>query len=458
MIFNSLAFLAFFLILHFLYWTVRDRYRLDLILAASVIFYGYWNVFFLFHFLLVILINYLFYRYHNYRYSKNQIIFIVVLNLLNLGFFKYYYFFIKIIEDAFLINLETHLSMPKIILPLAISFYTFQIIALQVDVYRGVVKNTIPLKKFFLFIMFFPQLIAGPIMRYDQFFPQLEKKKRYSDLAFNAGMILIIMGILKKVVIADSISPIIDPFFNDPAGHNWQSNLLALYAFAIQIYSDFAGYTDMACGMALLLGFDIPVNFRAPYFSSSFRELWQRWHITLSTWLRDYLYISLGGSKGSVFRTQLNMFLTMLLGGLWHGANYTFVIWGALHGLYLYLERFLGLYPGKNESIFIRILRIFIIFHLSVFSLVFFRPDSIEKSFQIIQGLFSADGKLFYGANQLAVFFLLAIILHVYEYNKKKIHLKFKLRKILVPIAGFFTAIMVATLTSNAAPFIYFQF
>jgi len=458
MIFNSLIFLGFFLVLHFLYWTIKDKYRLNLLLAASIIFYGYWNIFFLFHFLAVILINYLFYRFHNYQYSKKNIIFIVVLNLLNLGFFKYYYFTVKIVEDLLSLNLESSLSLPKIILPLAVSFYTFQIIALQADVYRGIVKEKLSMRNYFLFIMFFPQLIAGPIMRYDQFFPQLMRKRRYSDLSFNAGMILIIIGILKKVVIADTISPIIDPFYADPSAYNWQSNWLALYAFAIQIYSDFAGYTDMACGMALLLGFDIPKNFRAPYFSNSFRDLWQRWHITLSTWLRDYLYISLGGSRGSKWRTQFNMFMTMVLGGLWHGANYTFLLWGALHGFYLYVEKLFNLYPKKNENVFIRIFRIFVIFHLSVFSLVFFRPDSIEKSFTIIKGLFTADGKLLPNTNQLPVFFLLAILLHVYEYNQGKFRIKFRLRKLAVPAVGLIVAVMVATLTSKSTPFIYFQF
>jgi len=458
MIFNSLIFLAFFLVIHLLYWTIKDRYRLNLLLAASIIFYGYWNIIFLFHFLAVLLINYLFYRFHDFKYSKKNITLIVSLNLLNLGFFKYYYFLIRMIEDAASISIESHLHLPRIILPLAISFYTFQIIALQVDVYRGIVKDRLSMRDFFLFIMFFPQLIAGPIMRYEHFFYQLKTKKRYSQLSFNAGMIFIIIGVMKKVVIADTISPVIDPFFSNPAGYNWQTNWFAMYAFAFQIYSDFAGYTDMACGMALLLGFDIPGNFRAPYLSNSFRDLWQRWHITLSSWLRDYLYIALGGSRGSKWRTQINMFLTMVLGGLWHGANYTFLIWGALHGFYLFVEKTLNLYPKKQENRFLKIFRVFVVFHLSVFSLVFFRPDSIEKSFIIIKGLFASGGKLLPNMNQLSIYFLLAILLHIYEYNQGRIRIKFRLRKLAVPVFGFIVAIMVATLTSKASPFIYFQF
>ncbi|AVV50587.1 MBOAT family O-acyltransferase [Leptospira santarosai] len=464
MIFNSAIFILFFLCLHFLYWLSPNRTRNHILLIGSIIFYGYWNIPFLFHFLTIIGINYLLYRISIKHPGKLSLGITISFNLINLAFFKYFYFITKIVADTFQIsNLNTKISgfLPEIILPLAISFYTFQLIALQVDSYREGFRDKISAEKFFLFILYFPQLIAGPIMRHNEFFSQLEAKRRYSELSFNSGYILILIGVLKKIVIADTISGVIDPVYLNPGEYNAQSILLAVYGFALQIYCDFAGYTDMARGMSLLLGFDIPANFKAPYFSQNFNEFWRRWHITLSTWLRDYLYIPLGGNRHGKIRTYFNLFITMVLGGLWHGANYTFLIWGFLHGTYLVIERAISnpKSESKQISFFRKTLQGLIVFHLVCFAWIFFRAPNLEIAIQIIQKMFDSYGSNLPNAEKLTSLFLLGIILHLYESRTDSSwRLQFKYRTAILPIFAIIITVIAITMSSKTAPFIYFQF
>lgn len=464
MIFNSAIFILFFLCLHFLYWFSPNRLRNQILLIGSIIFYGYWSIPFLLHFLAVIGINFVLYRVSINRPGKLLLGITISFNLINLAFFKYFYFIVKMTADLFRIpNLNQKISgfLPEIILPLAISFYSFQLIALQVDSYREGFREKISAEKFFLFILYFPQLIAGPIMRHEEFFGQLETKRRYSELSFNSGYILILIGVLKKVVIADTISGVIDPVYLNPGEYNAQSILLAVYGFALQIYCDFAGYTDMARGMSLLLGFDIPANFKAPYFSITFSEFWRRWHITLSTWLRDYLYIPLGGNRQGKARTYLNLFLTMILGGLWHGANYTFLIWGLLHGTYLVVERALTNSKSKSTKLFFlkRIIQGVVLFHLVCFAWIFFRSPNMEIAIQIIRELFNPYGSNLPNAGKLTGLFLLGLILHLYENRTDSSKsLKFQYRKLIVPTAAAIITVIAITMASKTAPFIYFQF
>ncbi|WP_165782622.1 MBOAT family O-acyltransferase [Leptospira neocaledonica] len=464
MIFNSIVFVVFFISLHFLYWKAPKRFGNIILLIGSVIFYGYWSIPFLFHFLGTILINYFLYIWASKYPGRVSLSITVILNLLNLAFFKYTYFLLSSFVDLGIagdFGKQLLIDSKSIVLPLAISFYTFQILALQIDSHREKFSEKISLEKFSLFILFFPQLIAGPIMRHGDFFDQLDRNRRYSNLSFNSGYILIILGVIKKVLIADSISVIIDPVFTHPGDYDSISLLASIYGFAIQIYCDFAGYTDMARGMALLLGFDIPPNFKAPYFSLSFKEFWTRWHITLSTWLRDYLYISLGGNRQGKIRTFVNLFLTMLLGGLWHGANYTFIIWGFLHGSYLVIERLLGLEKlSQDRPNFLKFLSAFIVFHAVCFAWIFFRADSASLSFSIISGMFTNSGQMrLLDIGPLLLLVISGIVTQLYEFlPKKSKSIHFRYREIIVPVFALIVAFLTASVSSQASPFIYFQF
>ncbi|NCN08760.1 MAG: MBOAT family protein [Leptospira sp.] len=345
--FNSLDYLLFFLVVYTIYWSVPSFLKKYILLFASFFFYAYWNLAFFFHFLGTTIFSYAIVSLLRKEKKKSILLIGVGANLLNLIFFKYSQSFINGIlsipgnEDLFFT------SLPKIILPLAISFYTFQIIAFIVDTYRTDTDG-IGFIDFILFIFFFPQLIAGPIMRHSDFFHQLGKVElKLADT--QEALLRIISGVFKKVLIADQMARIINPIWNDPTSSSGSEIFLAIIGFSVQVYSDFSGYTDIARGSALLLGYRIPENFRSPYFSLSFSELWSRWHITLSTWLRDYLFIPLGGSRVTNTRLYFNTLVVMSLGGLWHGDTYTFFLWGLIHGTFLILERRWGVINTRNK-------------------------------------------------------------------------------------------------------------
>lgn len=460
MLFNSLVFVIFFLVLYTTYWQLNHKYQKLALLIGSLIFYGFWSIYFLIHFSLIVFVNFLFYKYSDYKYNKTKITLVVILNLLNLAFFKYFYFLLNTLND--LLNIkqisEINTQIPEIVLPLAISFYTFQILAFQIDVYKEKIKSIISLEDFAIFIMFFPQLIAGPIMRHSDFFKQLHKKKKFLELPYNAAGYLIILGVLKKVIIADNISPIIEPFFSQPQNYDTFSALISIYGFAIQIYCDFSGYCDIARGVALLLGYDIPVNFNAPYFSTSLREFWQRWHITLSEWLRDYLYIALGGNRAGKTRTYVNLLTTMILGGLWHGANYTFLIWGAIHGAYLIAERSLTKLKFEKENVMIRIIKAILVFHLVCFAWLFFRIEHLQDIQDIYTNLMLQSGIRLLDIPKLYRLLAIGFLLHTYEYFQSQIRIKFVYRRLLLPGLAILCGILVLTLASNSMQFIYFQF
>ncbi|MCE9499664.1 MAG: MBOAT family protein [Leptospira sp.] len=462
MLFNSFAFLIFFYFAHLLYWNVSEKNRPRILIFASFVFYCWWSLPFFFHFLFIVGLNYFVYSAFRKKYTGKVLALIVSINLTNLIFFKYFYFLTKTLGDITSQKLFYDFSSKNspvyinIVLPLAISFYTFQIIAFHADEFRGGMKVNVKLHEFILFIMFFPQLIAGPILRTNEFLPQIGKKKRIGNRTLDVAVYFILSGLVKKVVIADSIAYRIDPVFLNPGHYSWQSIMIAVYAFSIQIYCDFAGYTDMARGLAFSLGYKIPANFRAPYFSVSFREFWTRWHITLSTWLRDYLYIPLGGNRNGKPDTYLNLGITMILGGLWHGANYTFLIWGLLQGIYLSVERFF--FPVMELTLKAKIIRGIIIFHMVTFSWIFFRSDSIHTALTLLSQLSGGGGKKMYDPDFIAICFLLFLFLHVIEYGKFKIPSFLPGKKYLYPAMALIVSIAVATLGSRSGAFIYFQF
>jgi alginate O-acetyltransferase complex protein AlgI len=309
----------------------------------------------------------------------------VTANLSILGYFKYAEFFIDSVHVATSwLGVTLPLPVVKAFLPLGISFYTFEAISYIVDVYYGRIRAVRNPLDYAVYILFFPHLVAGPIVRPHEFLPQLARPKRLDWIRVQAGVRLFMLGLFKKAVIADQIALVIDPIFKNPEHYNSGALWLAMLGYAMQIYCDFSGYTDMALGLAHTLGFKLPNNFNAPYLATSPADFWRRWHISLSRWLRDYLYISLGGNRKGPVRTMVNLFLTMLLGGLWHGANWTFIVWGAYHGLLLALQRLL---PTAWQRYAWRPVTIPATFLLVCVGWVFFRAQTLTDAGRLLRGL-----------------------------------------------------------------------
>ncbi len=314
----------------------------------------------------------------------------VIINLAFLGFFKYYGFFVR---NAYALcgslGLACPLPLLDILLPVGISFFTFQAMSYVLDVHRGVIAPAPSLLDFAVYLAFFPQLVAGPIVRASVFLPQITRLRPPDRLDVGRAATLILGGLFKKVIVANYLATaIVDPVFGHPEACGGWDTLFAAYAYAVQIYCDFSAYSDIAIGAALLLGFHFPINFDAPYFAPSIQAFWRRWHISLSTWLRDYLYIPLGGSRVSPPRIYANLFITFLLGGLWHGAGWTFIVWGGLHGLYLGVERLLRA-PGEGPPLSRgrRLAAQALSFHLVCLSWIFFRAESFDDAWTLLGNL-----------------------------------------------------------------------
>lgn len=405
MLFNSLTFFIFFTAVFLLYLALPHRGQNRLLLAASYFFYGAWDWRFLgllifsstMDFLIALAIG----RSASPRARKGWVAGSLIMNLGILSFFKYFNFF----ADSFAVLLETlgfHASLPilRIILPVGISFYSFQSLSYTLDVYRGVLPPTRRWSNFALYVAFFPQLVAGPIERATNLLPQIQQPRAVSDYGISHGTFLILWGLFQKAVIADNICRVADAAFTHPSGQAL-TVLLGVYAFALQIYCDFAGYSNIARGVAMMLGFRLMLNFRNPYLATNPREFWQRWHISLSTWLRDYLYIPLGGNRGGTLLTQRNLMLTMLLGGLWHGAAWTFVAWGFFHGLLLIVHRWWSgfhspiarLCQGQTGRV-VRFLKTVFFFHLICLSWLLFRADSIREAGHMLRTLLIGWGQI----------------------------------------------------------------
>src|SRR3972149_1993846 len=345
MLFNSSTFLIFFVVVYTLYLLLQKRLKAQnaLLLVASYIFYASWDWRFLSLLLLSTTVDFFIAKAigstddltpAGKARRKTLLACSILFNLGVLGFFKYFNFFSEsFIGLLNLFSMKADLITLNIVLPLGISFYTFQEMGYTIDVYRKHMKPTHNPFNFALFVAFFPHLVAGPIQRAESLLLQLERPRRITIEQVNTGLFLILWGLFKKVVIADNVREVANLIFNNYTNYSGLDIVIGGLAFAVQIYGDFSGYSDIARGIARLMGFELMVNFRLPYFALNPTDFWQRWHISLSTWLRDYLYIPLGGNRKSNLITCRNLFLTMLLGGLWHGASWNFVIWGAYHGL-----------------------------------------------------------------------------------------------------------------------------
>jgi alginate O-acetyltransferase complex protein AlgI len=407
MVFNSWEFIAFFTTVCLIYWSIRNRSWQNLfLLIVSYLFYAAWDWRFLSLILISTGVDYISgiqIERHRDRFKKRLFLSLsITTNLGLLGFFKYFNFFVENLE-LFLntIGLGLMTNRLNVILPVGISFYTFQTMSYTIDIYRGKLKPTRNLIDFALFVAFFPQLVAGPIERAKRLLPQIYRPRVVDNERLRSGLWLLFWGLYKKVVIADNMASIVESVFDGSATGTFLQAYLGVFAFAIQIFCDFSGYSDVARGCARILGFELMRNFDLPYVAKNPQDFWRRWHISLSTWLRDYLYISLGGNRKGPCRTYVNLFLTMLLGGLWHGAAWNFIWWGCYHGLLLIVHR---LYvrgrdiAGSIQNRRVKALQVFVMFQFTLFGWLLFRSNrrvmvdgiSRDDSFkQILEMVFS---------------------------------------------------------------------
>ncbi|MBQ6569435.1 MAG: MBOAT family protein [Clostridia bacterium] len=384
MSFASVDFIVFFVFVLIITYILGKfnfvRAKEIFLLAASYFFYAYWDWRFC-GLLLFVTVT----AYFTAKFVKNKAAFTVgiIVPLLVLGFFKYFNFFTKSFAaifggDAILLN---------IILPVGISFYTFQALSYVVDVKRGKLAVETDFIKLALYLAFFPQLVAGPIVRACDFLPQLEQKRGVTRVNIESGIQLILFGLIKKIVLADHLSVFIDDVYAYPTAFKWSTVVLAVLAYAMQMYFDFSGYSDIAIGCAKCMGYDFKRNFNLPFAAYGVADFWVRWHISLSTWLKDYVYIPLGGNRRGEVRKNINLLITMMVGGLWHGAGYTYLFWGLLNGSFLCIDKYVNKKPSDN--FFIRLLQMAWSYVFFAFSLIFIRSENFTQAWQIITAMFT---------------------------------------------------------------------
>jgi len=468
-LFNSLAFLVFLPIVLLGVVLLPTRWRNGFLLAASYFFYGCWDWRFLALLCGTTLIDFwvgkLLGEITDPARRKRILMLSLGANLGVLAAFKYFNFFIASAANLFhTLGLDVSVPTLSIILPVGISFYTFQSMSYTIDVYRGVTQPAERFWDFALYVAYFPQLVAGPISRKADLLPQLVNPAKVTAERVNIGLMLILLGLVKKVLIADMLAPEVDKIFSAPESMSSGMLLRGAYYFTFQIYCDFSGYSDMARGVSELFGVRLCINFNQPYLSQSITEFWRRWHISLSFWLRDYLYIPLGGNRHGQGATYRNLLLTMLIGGLWHGANWTFVAWGGLHGTYLAVERMLGI--GKGEPAVpanivwawaSRLVRTVITFHLAALAWIFFRAPNFDIAFHYIAGIVPLTHLMQVGPMVFVVG--LAILLIDIPQNKADDHVVF-LRAPWWAQSPVYAALCLGILLygGREIPFIYFQF
>jgi D-alanyl-lipoteichoic acid acyltransferase DltB (MBOAT superfamily) len=471
MVFNSLEFAVFLPIVLLIYWRLGHKSQNRMLLAASYLFYGWWDYRFLSLLLVSTSIDYFvglrLERMEDEKRRRFLLLISVAANLGILGFFKYFNFFVDSAAEVMrTLGLSPDTPTLRIILPVGISFYTFQSMSYGFDVYRRRIPATRNWFDFALYVAYFPQLVAGPIERAQNLMPQIVRPRvRPDGKQVASGLVLILLGLFKKVAIADVMAPIADAAFNAPSGSSSVTLLVGLYAFALQIYGDFSGYTDIGRGASRLMGIELMENFNQPYLSRNITSFWRTWHISLSNWLHDYLYIPLGGNRNGRFNTYRNLMIVMLLGGLWHGAAWTFVIWGGLHGIYLSVHRAFGKdaprgYQGRF-NLRRDLLPVFITFHLVAFAWVFFRAESVTGAVGYLDGLFSLqpgftnrDHLVLFGGAALCVVFL-----DIAQRNAAQHEVTLQWRPVWQGIAyGSLLLALIVFSGGALTPFIYFQF
>ena len=471
--FQSFIFLQFFLLFYTSYLLLRRNLKLQnlLLLAASYIFYGYWDWRFLSLLVFSTVIDFIvskgIYKTSDHNKRKFLLSLSLISNLSILGFFKYFNFF----AGSFT-NLLGSIGIPanditlKIVLPVGISFYTFQTLSYTIDVYRRDLKPAKSILDFAVYVAFFPQLVAGPIERATNFLPQISSLRKISLAQVNAGIFLILWGYFKKLVVADNVANIANPIFDNYTQYQGLDILIGILAFTIQIYCDFSAYSDIARGLAKLMGFELMVNFKLPFFAINPSDFWSRWHISLSSWLRDYLYIPLGGNRRGEFNTYRNLFLTMLLGGLWHGAAWNFILWGAYQGFILIVYRMLDrrpehLDPWSGKYPMYRVLgKMLLMFILANIGWVIFRSTSLAQiAYLLTHGGFSLSENSLALLNDLVFFAAPLFIVQLYQYVTKDLLIVPKITSwIRIPLYSFFLMLIFIYGVRTSSEFIYFQF
>ncbi len=489
-LFTDISFWVFFAFVLGVYALIfrKKKWRNAFLFAASLFFYyksaGYFFVLLLFSTLTDYSFGLAIDHFQKKWKRKIFLISSLVVNLCVLSYFKYAYFFTDIFNQMFGTSLETidylalwtnqltgsHLDILTIILPVGVSFYTFQTMSYTIDVYRRKVKPIRSIVDFGFYVTFFPPLVAGPIIRAAEFVPQLYRNYQLSTREFSLALFLILNGLIKKMLIADYISiNFVDRVFENPLLYTGFENLMATYGYAIQIYCDFSGYTDIAIGTAMILGFQLPINFRSPYKAKNISDFWRRWHISLSSWLKDYLYIPLGGNRHGKFVMFLALMLTMLLGGLWHGAATKFVIWGGLHGLALVVHKiwtmaFPNKKPGQKQP-FKSLVSVVITFHFVCFAWLFFRADSMLIADQMlvqITQIFHAD--ILAVISNYAIVFALILLGFVMHWLPERVKENYRHAFHKIPIVAKAVLVVLVALflyqikSADLQPFIYFQF
>ena len=461
MLFNSIQFFYFFVVTYIFYWTLFKKkilYQNFFLLISSYFFYGWWDYRFLFLIFVSTVVDFFSAKIiYLSKFKKLKILTLIFSLIVNLGilcFFKYYNFFI----DSWVYLFSTigyeikSISTLSIILPVGISFYTFQTLSYTIDVYFNRISPTKNFINFATYVSLFPQLVAGPIERARNLLPQIEKTRIFSKKKFYQGLNLIIWGLFKKIVIADSLGPLTDEIFKSPSYFDGGTLFLGLLYFTFQIYCDFSGYSDIAIGTAKCYGFNFKTNFNFPYFAKNINDFWRRWHISLSSWFRDYVFIPLGGSKVQELIFIRNILIVFLISGLWHGANWTFVFWGLTHSIIYFSTRYIKFYP--NKLIFLKGVLTFL---AVTFAWVFFRSPSISFAFEYLLNLFKFFSFPSYPLKGLYYIIILLFFDFCFRSNPKKIFKKFNSyqRKVVIII---FLAFIWVHFSSSPKNFIYFQF
>ena len=479
MLFNSLQFIFFFPIVVAAYFALNPKYRWILLLLASYYFYMCWNYKYIVLIIVSTVVDYIA-GITLYKTQRRRLRILILMGSLttNLGllfFFKYFNFFgdsINFVLDK--INIFYNVPTYHFLLPVGISFYTFQTLSYTIDIYRGKQEPEYHFGRFALFVSFFPQLVAGPIERSVNLLPQFRKAHTFDYERVKNGLLLMGWGFFKKVVIADRLAEYVNLVYNNPGGFSGLNNIIATFFFSFQIYCDFSGYSDIAIGAASVMGYDLMTNFRRPYFSKNIREFWQRWHISLSTWFRDYVYISLGGNRVAKWRWYYNLFITFLVSGLWHGAEWTFVIWGAIHGAYMVigsataklrenLNRILGI--TKLPRLY-TLFQVMITFVLVYVSWIFFRANNLSEAILILKNhvVFSGNAQinLFRIPSDFYISFVGIFVLLVLDFGEERFSLWNRVKTLPVPVkvlllVSFIVAFFLFA-AWNEADFLYFQF
>ncbi len=478
MLFNSLSFAVFLPVVFGLYWLLPERFRIWLLLAASYYFYMSWNVSYILLILFVTLVSYggsLCMEKREDPRGRKLVLGVVIVSCLGLLFvFKYFNFASQSLSRlCSLAAIPLHPATLKLMLPVGISFYTFQTMSYVIDVYRGDVKAEHSFVAYAAFVSFFPQLVAGPIERSRNLLHQIKEKHMFDYGLACDGMKLLTWGFFKKLVVADNLAVYVDNIYNDIHDYQGLSLLVATVFFAFQIYCDFSGYSDIAKGTANLFGIRLMSNFKSPYFSASVREFWSRWHISLSTWFRDYVYIPMGGSRVNKIRHYRNLLVTFLVSGLWHGASWTFVFWGGIHGILQIAEHAMGIGRNSDRKKGSWWLRVFCVFLINCFAWIFFRANSLQDAGYIFSHMFIGianpylyviqaclDLNIWIGrAFQLSIY-LLVLLAYDYISLKQDVWALVGRQKKLIRWLVYFGLVTFIIMNRSVEPseFIYFQF